>query len=101
MVRCANLIGIIDGVSPPATAFREAGGVGGLGSDQSAGNNSHNVFSEKRATAMFAKIAAGSPLPLPAWQVVRMATIDGARALGIGDRVGSLEAGKEADLILV
>ena len=38
------------------------GGVVGLGSDQAAGNNSHNIFSEMRSTAMFAKIAAGSPL---------------------------------------
>jgi 5-methylthioadenosine/S-adenosylhomocysteine deaminase len=73
----------------------------GLGSDQAAGNNSHNVFAEMRATAMFAKIAAGNPLPLPAWKVLRMATIGGAQVLGIEDRVGTLEVGKEADLIVV
>ena len=101
MICCSNSIGIIDGVVPPAAQFKAAGGMVALGSDQSAGNNSHNVFSEMRATAMFAKIAAGSPLPLPAWQVLRMATIEGASVLGIGDRVGSLEAGKEADIILV
>jgi 5-methylthioadenosine/S-adenosylhomocysteine deaminase len=50
---------------------------------------------------MFAKIKAESPLPLPAWQVLRMATIEGATVLGIGDRVGSLEVGKEADLIML
>lgn len=101
MICCSNSIGIIDGVVPPATAFKAAGGKVALGSDQSAGNNSHNVFSEMRATAMFAKIAAGSPLPLAAWQVLRMATIEGARVLGIDERTGSLEAGKEADLIMV
>lgn len=101
MVCCSNSIGIIDGGVPPARVFRAAGGVVGLGSDQSAGNNSHNVFAEMRATAMFAKIVDQDPLAMPAWQVVRMATIDGARALGIGDRVGSLEVGKEADLILL
>ncbi|MEA2584988.1 MAG: 5-methylthioadenosine/S-adenosylhomocysteine deaminase [Thermomicrobiales bacterium] len=101
MACCSNSIGIIDGVVPPAGLFRDSGGAVALGSDQAAGNNSHNVFAEMRATAMFAKIAAGSPLPLPAWQVLRMATIDGARVLGIEDRVGSLEEGKEADLILL
>jgi len=101
MACCSNSIGIIDGVVPPARLFRDAGGSVALGSDQAAGNNSHNVFAEMRATAMFAKIAAGSPLPLPAWQVLRMATIDGARVLGIDDRVGSLEEGKDADLILL
>jgi 5-methylthioadenosine/S-adenosylhomocysteine deaminase len=101
MVCCANSIGIIDGVMPPAALFAEAGGVFALGSDQSAGNNSHNVFSEMRATAMYAKIVAGSPLPMPAWQVLRAATIGGATALGIQDVVGSLEVGKEADLIIL
>jgi 5-methylthioadenosine/S-adenosylhomocysteine deaminase len=101
MTCCSNSIGLIDGVVPPARRFAEAGGGVALGSDQAAGNNSHNVFAEMRATAMFAKIAAGSPLPLPGWRVLRMATIDGARVLGVADRVGSLEVGKEADLILL
>jgi 5-methylthioadenosine/S-adenosylhomocysteine deaminase len=101
MVCCSNSIGIIDGVVPPAWQMTRLGGLVALGSDQAPGNNSHNLFSEMRATAMFAKIAAGSPLPMPAWQVLRMATIDGARVLGIGDVVGSLEPGKEADIILL
>lgn len=101
MACCTNSIGIIDGIVPPAALFASLGGVVGLGSDQAAGNNSHNIFAEMRATAMFAKIAAGSPLPLPAWQVLRMATIGGAQVLGIDDRVGTLEAGKDADLIVI
>ena len=101
MACCTNSIGIIDGIVPPAALFSSLGGVVGLGSDQAAGNNSHNIFAEMRATAMFAKIAAGSPLPLPAWQVLRMATIGGAQVLGIDDRVGTLEGGKEADLIMI
>ena len=101
MTCCSNSIGIIDGVVPPARLFADSGGAVALGSDQAAGNNSHNVFAEMRATAMFAKIIAGSPLPLPAWQVLRMATIDGAHVLGIDQRVGSLEEGKDADLILL
>jgi 5-methylthioadenosine/S-adenosylhomocysteine deaminase len=101
MVCCSNSIGIIDGVVPPAWQMSQLGGLVALGSDQAPGNNSHNVFSEMRATAMYAKIKAQSPLPMPAWQVLRMATIDGARVLGIGDVVGSLEAGKEADIIML
>ncbi len=101
MACCTNSIGTIDGIVPPAALFASLGGVVGLGSDQAAGNNSHNIFSEMRSTAMFAKIAAGSPLPLPAWQVLRMATIGGAQVLGIDDKVGSLEVGKEADLIMI
>jgi 5-methylthioadenosine/S-adenosylhomocysteine deaminase len=101
MICCSNSIGIIDGVVPPVRGFKQAGGNVALGSDQAAGNNSHNMFSEMRATAMFAKLAAGSPLPLPAWQVLRMATIEAASVLGIADRVGSLETSKEADIILI
>lgn len=101
MACCANSIGIIDGIVPPAGLFSSLGGVVGLGSDQAAGNNSHNIFAEMRATAMFAKIAAGSPLPLPAWKVLRMATIGGAQVLGIDDVVGTIEVGKDADLIMI
>ncbi|HUG16970.1 MAG TPA: amidohydrolase family protein [Thermomicrobiales bacterium] len=101
MICCSNSIGIIDGVVPPAWLMTQLGGLVALGSDQAPGNNSHNVFSEMRATAMFAKIKEQSPLPMPAWQVLRMATINGAKVLGIGDIVGSLEAGKEADIIML
>jgi 5-methylthioadenosine/S-adenosylhomocysteine deaminase len=101
MACCTNSIGIIDGIVPPAALFSSLGGVVGLGSDQAAGNNTHNIFAEMRATAMFAKVSAGSPLPLPAWQVLRMATIGGAAVLGIDDKVGTLEVGKQADLVMV
>ena len=72
-----------------------------LGSDQAPGNNSHNIFSEMRATAMYPKIRAEHPLAIPSWQVLRSATIEGAEVLGVADRVGSLEVGKEADLIFL
>jgi 5-methylthioadenosine/S-adenosylhomocysteine deaminase len=101
MICCSNSIGIIDGVVPPAWPMTQLGGLVGLGSDQAPGNNSHNIFSEMRATAMYAKIKESSPLPMPAWQTLRMATIDGAKVLGVGDVVGSLEEGKEADLIML
>ncbi len=101
MTCCSNSIGIIDGVVPPAWQFKQLGGLVALGSDQAPGNNSHNMFSEMRATAMYAKIKAESPLPMPAWEVLRSATIDGAKVLGIDDVAGSLEAGKDADIIML
>jgi 5-methylthioadenosine/S-adenosylhomocysteine deaminase len=52
-------------------------------------------------TALLNKIQARDPTVFPAWEVLRMATIEGAQAVGLGDEVGSLEAGKQADLILV
>ncbi|MCJ7624221.1 MAG: amidohydrolase family protein, partial [Anaerolineaceae bacterium] len=101
MVVCSGSIGIIDGIVPPARVFRQAGGVVGLGSDQACGNNCINIFNEMKLTALFNKIKYADPRVMPAWEVLRMATIEGARAIGLGDRIGSLEAGKEADLILV
>ena len=98
---CSGSIGIIDGIVPPARAFREAGGLVALGSDQACGNNCNNVWNEMKLTALFNKIQARDPTVFPAWEVLRMATIEGARAVGLGDEVGSLEVGKQADLILV
>ena len=101
MVVCSGSIGIIDGIVPPARVFREAGGPVALGSDQASGNNCNNIFNEMKLTALFNKITCRDPTVLPAWEVLRMATIEGARAIGLADQVGSLEAGKQADLILV
>ena len=101
MVLCSASIGVIDGVVPPARFFRDAGGYVALGSDQAPGNNCHNIFNEMRLTALFNKIVTEDPEMMPAWRVLRMATIEGAKALGIDNVTGSLEEGKAADLILV
>ena len=101
MALCSGSIGIIDGIVPPARAFRAAGGLVALGSDQASGNNCNNVFNEMKLTALFNKIRFRDPTVLPAWEVLRMATIEGAQAIGLGDEIGSLEEGKQADLILV
>jgi 5-methylthioadenosine/S-adenosylhomocysteine deaminase len=101
MALCSGSIGIIDGIVPPAHAFRAAGGLVALGSDQASGNNCNNIFNEMRLTALFNKIKVRDPTVMPAWEVLRMATIEGARAIGLGDEIGSLKVGKQADLILV
>ncbi|HEY3028443.1 MAG TPA: 5'-deoxyadenosine deaminase [Pyrinomonadaceae bacterium] len=71
-----------------------------LGADGSACNNRLDMFTEMRTAALLQKVLHG-PESLPARQVLRMATIDGARALGLGSETGSLEAGKRADVIIV
>ncbi|MFZ5915613.1 MAG: amidohydrolase family protein [Chloroflexota bacterium] len=101
MALCSGSIGIIDGIVPPAHAFRAAGGLVALGSDQASGNNCNNIFNEMKLTALFNKIRFRDPTVMPAWEVLRMATIEGAQAVGLGDEIGSLEPGKQADLILV
>ena len=101
MVLCSASIGLIDGIQPPAKLFQDAGGMVGLGTDQANGNNEHSIFNEMRMTALFNKLKYEDPEVMPCWKVLRMATIEGARAIGIDDAVGSLEAGKDADLILL
>jgi 5-methylthioadenosine/S-adenosylhomocysteine deaminase len=101
MALCSGSIGIIDGIVPPAKAFRDADGPVALGSDQASGNNCNNIFNEMKLTALFNKIKYRDPTVMPAWDALRMATIEGAQAIGLGDEIGSLEAGKQADLILV
>ena len=98
---CSGSIGIIDGIVPPVHRFRERGGIVGLGSDQASGNNCNNIFNEMKLTALFNKIRFRDPEVMPAWEVLRMATVEGAQAIGLGDRIGSLETGKPADLIIV
>jgi len=101
MALCSGSIGIIDGIVPPAHRFRQQGGVVGLGSDQASGNNCNNIFNEMKLTALFNKIRYRDPEVMPAWEVLRMGTIEGAQAIGLDHRIGSLEAGKLADFILV
>jgi uncharacterized protein YunC (DUF1805 family) len=101
MALCSGSIGIIDGIVPPVYAFRRAGGKAALGSDQAAGNNCNNIFNEMKLTALFNKIKYRDPTVMPAWEVLRMATSEAAQAIGLGDEIGSLVAGKQADLIVV
>jgi 5-methylthioadenosine/S-adenosylhomocysteine deaminase len=71
-----------------------------LGADGAACNNRLDMFTEMRTAALLQKLAHG-PEALPAGRVLRMATIDGARSLGLGKEIGSIEAGKRADVIVV
>lgn len=101
MIVCPGSIGIIDGIVPPSKAFQDAGGNVALGSDQAPGNNCHSIINEMKLVALFNKIKYQNPEVVPAWRALRMATIEGARAVGLGDLVGSLEAGKRADFIAI
>jgi 5-methylthioadenosine/S-adenosylhomocysteine deaminase len=73
----------------------------GVGTDGAASNNRLDMFSEMRLAAVLAKGVSGDPSVLPAHQALEMATIAGARALGMEQRIGSLEAGKMADIVAV
>src|SRR3954464_2356660 len=92
---------IASGVSP-VPEMRAAGVAVGLGTDGPAGsNNDLDLMEEIDLAAKLAKISKMDPLALNARAVIEMATIDGARALHMEKEIGSLEAGKKADLVLI
>lgn len=73
----------------------------GLGTDGAGSAATLDMLAEIKAAAWLQKVDRSDPAVLPARQVLRMATVEGAKLLGIDDRVGTLEAGKQADLILI
>jgi 5-methylthioadenosine/S-adenosylhomocysteine deaminase len=85
----------------PVVAMRQAGVVVGLGTDGAASNNDLDMFGAMREAAFLAKLAGDDPRVIPASVAVEMATIDGARAIGMDKDIGSLEPGKRADVIVV
>jgi 5-methylthioadenosine/S-adenosylhomocysteine deaminase len=82
-------------------AMRAAGIHVGLGTDGAASNNDLDMFEAMRQAAFLHKLQTGDPRAVPSRTALEMATIEGARALGLDTQIGSLEAGKRADLIVV
>ncbi len=88
------------GVSPVPEMLKHGITVG-LGTDGCASNNNLDLFSEMDCAAKLHKAATHDPTVMDAKTVIEMATIGGARAIGLSDRIGSIEVGKEADLIVI
>ncbi len=85
----------------PVPRFLENGLTVGLGTDGCASNNNQDLFREMDMAAKLHKLAAGDPTVVPAKTALKMATIDGARAIGLDEVAGSLEVGKRADIIIL
>ena len=85
----------------PVTKYLTAGIALGLGTDGAASNNDLDMFEAMRQASFLAKHASHDPTALPARAALDLATIGGARAMGMERLIGSLEAGKRADLITV
>jgi 5-methylthioadenosine/S-adenosylhomocysteine deaminase len=85
----------------PVESMRKAGVVVGLGTDGAASNNDLDMFEAMRQAAFLGKLVNDDPRAIPAPVAIDMATIDGARALGMDKDIGSLEPGKRADVIVV
>lgn len=85
----------------PVPAMLDAGVSVGLATDGPASNNTLNILRDLQLTALLHKGVTGEPTALPADVMLRMATLDGARVLGLDDRIGTLTEGKQADIICV
>lgn len=85
----------------PVDKLMRAGVNVSLGTDGAASNNDLDMFSEMRTAAILAKACSGDAQALPAFKALQMATINGAKALGLDHLTGTLEAGKQADVIAV
>jgi 5-methylthioadenosine/S-adenosylhomocysteine deaminase len=91
---------LASGVSPITNLLQQGVNVG-IGTDGAASNNRLDMFEEMRLAALLAKGISGKAETLPARQALRMATLNGAKALGINHITGSLVAGKAADITAV
>ncbi len=85
----------------PIQRYIEKGIVVGLGTDGCASNNNLDLFGEMDTLAKLHKVYGQDPTHMDAFRVLNLATICGARALGLEDRIGTLRAGKKADIIVI
>jgi cytosine/adenosine deaminase-related metal-dependent hydrolase len=95
----SNLL-LASGIAPIAE-MQAAGVTVGLGTDDGNCNNSVNIIADMKFAALAQKGRYRSAAAITAEKVLEMATIDGARAVGLADQIGSLETGKKADMVLV
>jgi 5-methylthioadenosine/S-adenosylhomocysteine deaminase len=101
MIGCPSSITMIDGIIPPIYSFSKLGGNVGIGTDQAPGPGNHNLFREMRTISMLTKSMVRDPTVFPAWEMLRLATIEGAKVLGLESEIGTVEVGKKADLITI
>lgn len=91
---------LASGIAPVAKYLKNGINVC-LGTDGSSSNNNLNMFEEMHLAAMISTVSNMNPMATTPYQIIKMATLNGAIALGIDDKVGTIEVGKEADIILI
>ena len=101
VAHCPSSNAKLEGRVAPIARMRRAGAVVGLGTDAACCNNGMDLFDEMKVAGLLNKVAADDPAALPALDILRAATSEAARALGIDHLVGTLEPGKRADVIAV
>lgn len=85
----------------PVQQMLEAGIPVALGTDGASSNNNLDMLQEMRSASFLQKVHLMDSTAIPAWQALQMATTNGARALGLGDKIGQLKPGYKADLIIM
>lgn len=96
---CSNMK-LASGISPVANMLDHDICVS-IGTDGASSNNNLDLIEEMKTASLLQKVSTLNPKVLPSEETVAMATINGARALGLEDEIGSIEVGKKADLILI
>ncbi|ASN06354.1 amidohydrolase [Virgibacillus necropolis] len=91
---------LASGVAPIAQML-DKGVTIGIGTDGAASNNTLDMFEEMRFASLMQKVSLEDPMALPAYETLKMGTSRGAAALNIVDQVGTIEAGKKADITLI
>lgn len=85
----------------PVTDLVQAGVIVGLATDSVASNNNLDMFEESRTAALLQKMRTGDATQFTIEQALKTMTMEGAKALGIDDQIGSLEVGKQADFLII
>lgn len=96
----ASNLKLASGIAPVFELMQKGVNIG-IGTDGPASNNRLDMFAEMRLAALLAKGSSGNAAALPANKALQMVTIDAARALGLDDKIGSIDIGKFADLTAV
>jgi cytosine/adenosine deaminase-related metal-dependent hydrolase len=91
---------LASGISPVPEMLKAGVNVG-LGTDGGPSSNDYDMIRAMRWASYLHKVRLGDPTIMPSEQVLEMATLGGARALGLGDQIGSLEVGKRADFVVI
>ncbi len=91
---------LASGVAPIGTLLNNNINVA-IGCDGSSSNNNQNLFEEMHIASLLSSVYSGHLGNLKPFEVLKMATINGAKALGLDEKIGTLEAGKEADILLL
>ncbi len=101
IVCCPSSISMIDGIVPPVKEFMDLGGLISLGTDQAPGPGTHNMIREMRTISIISKVVHKDPTVLPAWDVLKLSTLGGAKVLGLDNHIGSIKEGNKADIITI